>query len=242
MLATIHYVGGSEEVKDFDGPQVLVPRDAINWLRDKLPNVIDRSDAARSEKSAPLFELVREGIVNAIVHRDYSIEGAKCQLQVHPNKIDILSPGGPVAPITMEQIQAFDAPMLSRNPILHFVFAKMGLAEERGLGLKSMKTRARELGLPMPAYSWKAPYVVLSIYMSIAGASESIPSDVLAKMSESEIGGFQWLATVGSAQAKEYAEALGVDPRTARRHLKLFVDLGLAVQVGAGPTLGYKLK
>ena len=55
-------------MKDFDGPQVLVPRDAIQWLRDKLPNVIDRTDAQRSDKSDPLFELIREGIVNAIVH------------------------------------------------------------------------------------------------------------------------------------------------------------------------------
>jgi predicted HTH transcriptional regulator len=39
--------------------------------------------------------------------------------------------------------------MLSRNPVLHNVFARMELAEERGLGLTSMKRRAGEAGVPL---------------------------------------------------------------------------------------------
>lgn len=240
VLATIHYASGKEEVKDFDGPQVLVPNDLIKWLRDKLPNVIDRSDAKRSEKSDPLFELVREGIVNAIVHRDYSIEGAKCQLQVHPNKIEILSPGGPVAPLTFEQIQKFDAPMLSRNPVLHFVFAKMGLAEERGLGLKSMKARAAEAGLPLPRYSESAPYIKLTLFPSSHSSLESLAGDVLDQLNESEKAGWDWFSRVGIANAPEYSTALSLDERTARRHLQHFVKLGLARKFGKGKATKYE--
>mgnify|MGYP001225522383 CR=1 FL=1 len=35
----------------------------------------------------------------------------------------------------------------SRNPELHFVFARMGMAEEQGLGIRSLRDRAKELGL-----------------------------------------------------------------------------------------------
>ena len=142
----------------------------------------------------------------------------------------------------MEQIRDFDAPMLSRNPVLHFVFAQMGLAEERGLGLKSLKVRSREMGLPLPTYSWKAPYLVLSIFLTREGATELLAPDLRSKMSDSELAGFQWLASVGTAQTSEYATARNVDARTARRHLKLFVELGLAQITGSGPTLGYRLK
>jgi ATP-dependent DNA helicase RecG len=90
-----------------------------------------------------LFELVREGVVNALVHRDYAIEGAKCQLVVTPDTITVKSPGTPVDPITLEQLKSFNAPMLSRDPVSHYVFARMELAEERGLGLKSMKVLPR---------------------------------------------------------------------------------------------------
>ena len=240
LLATIHYATGKEEVKDFDGPQVLVPNELIQWLRDKLPNVIDRSDAKRSEQSDPLFELVREGVVNAIVHRDYSIEGANCQLQVHPNKIEILSPGDPVSPITFEQIQKFEAPMLSRNPVLHFVFAKMGLAEERGLGLKSMRARATEAGLPLPKYSLAAPYIKLTLFPFSQSSLESLASEIADQLNESERAGWEWLSKVGVANTPEYSAALSLDDRTARRHLQQFVKLGIARRVGAGKATKYE--
>jgi len=115
LLATIHFEGGREELKDFDGPQVLVPEQVLQWLRDKMPNPIDRSAARRREKNEALFELVREGVVNALVHRDYSIKGAKCQLIVSEDTIVVKSPGQPIEPITLDHMQAFDAPMLSRG-------------------------------------------------------------------------------------------------------------------------------
>jgi predicted HTH transcriptional regulator len=40
----------------------------------------------------------------------------------------------------------------------------MELAEERGLGLKSMRTRATEAGLPLPKFSYHAPYLDLILY------------------------------------------------------------------------------
>ena len=62
LLGTIHDLSGREEVKDFDGPQVLAPEQALRWLRDKLPNLIDRSNARRREVSEPLFELARQAL------------------------------------------------------------------------------------------------------------------------------------------------------------------------------------
>ena len=64
----------------------------------------------RKEANEKFFELVREGIVNALVHRDYDIKGAKCQLIVTPDTIVLKSPGRPIKPITVEQLQSFDAP------------------------------------------------------------------------------------------------------------------------------------
>ena len=93
LLGTIHFGDGTEEPKDFDGPQVLAPEQALQWLRDKLPNPIDRSAARRRQANEALFELVREGVVNALVHRDYAIKGAKCQLVVTPDTITVKSPG-----------------------------------------------------------------------------------------------------------------------------------------------------
>jgi ATP-dependent DNA helicase RecG len=241
LLGTIHFAGGGEEMRDFDGPMVNAPKQAMEWLESKLPTPIDRTQAKRRGVNDALFELVREGIVNALVHRDYGIEGAKCQLFVEPDRISIKSPGLPVDPITLAQLQAFDAPMLSRNPAFHFVFAKLKLAEERGLGLKSMRERARAVGLPLPEYSYMAPYLTLTLFRVATAAVASGREEVFAQLSAAELEGWKWLATQDVVTAATYQSELGIPLRTARFQLNHLTELGLLQMSGAARATKYKV-
>jgi ATP-dependent DNA helicase RecG len=241
LLGTVHYPDGKEETRDFDGPLVLIPSLVERWLRDKLPAVLDRSHMQRHEIPPLSFEMVREAVVNALIHRDYEIREGKCQLVVTADTITVKSPGGPLPPITLEQLSSFNAPMLSRNPELHYVFAKIGMAEERGLGLKSLKSRAQGLRLPLPKYAWEDPYLVLTIFRNQEAVSSTLKLSVLESLSESERRGWQWLATTGRAKSSQYANAMRVEYRTARRHLNHFVELGLVRKSGSGPSTGYEV-
>lgn len=239
LLGTIHWPDGTEDVRDFDGPMLLSPEQSIQWLKDKLPDPIDRSGAQRKDGNERFYELVREGIVNALVHRDYYIVGAKCQLVVTPGTITIRSPGYPVKPIELKQLQEFNAPMLSRNPVLHYVFAKMELAEERGLGLKSMKTKATDDGLPLPTYTWEDPYLVLTLYRTTSSVISSLGPSILDQLSASEQNGWKFLSGLTGVTQSNYAKHLGVTSRTAQRHLTHFVKLGLLRKTGSGPATEY---
>jgi len=220
---------------------VLIPPDVEQWLRDKLPSVIDRSTMMR-QKVPPLpFEMVREAVVNALIHRDYDIRQGKCQLVVTADTITVKSPGEPLPPITLDQLRAFSAPMLSRNPELHYVFAKMEMAEERGLGLKSLKDRAEKLGLPLPKYAWEAPYIALTLFRNQEAAARTLKPGVLVSLTGSEQKGWQWLATKGNARSSQYAKAMQVEGRTARRHLNRFLELGLVRKKGTGPSTEYEV-
>jgi ATP-dependent DNA helicase RecG len=241
LLGLIHYPSGQPERREFDEPAVMIPDQVEKWLKDKLPNVFDRDQAHRQERAALPFEMVREAVANALIHRDYSIDGAKCQIVVTEDTIAVQSPGEPPSPITLKQLQDFSAPMLSRNPELHFVFARMGMAEEQGLGLTSLRDRAKELGLPRPRYTWDEPYLVLTLYRSAEGATKALGEDTLKALSKSERKGWQWLAARGKAKSGEYAEAMGVEVRTARRHLVHFEELGLVRKTGSGPSQRYEV-
>ena len=241
LLATIHFPDGTEELKDFDGPQVLVPEQALRWLQDKLPNPIDRTEARRRESQRDFFELVREGIVNALVHRDYGIPGAKCQVVVTPDTITVRSPGKPVEPVTLAQMQAFSAPMLSRNPVLHYVFARMKLAEERGLGLKSMRNRAEKLGLLLPKYSFEAPYLMLTLYRSRAAAIHLLSQVVLDSLNADEKAAWEFIAGKESVTSSVLIEQMGFDERKAQRVLKKLIEIGLLRRVGQGPATRYEV-
>jgi len=239
LLGAIHYPNGEQERKEFDEPAVMIPDLLEKWLRDKLPNVFNRNRMQREERPALPFEMVREAVVNALIHRDYDIEGGKCQVVVTEDTVTVTSPGKPPPPVTVEQLQSFTAPMLSRNPELHFVFARMGMAEEQGLGVSSLRDRARELSLPLPKYTWDAPYLVLKLYRSTEASAKTLDEDVLKSLSKSEKKGWQWLATQGRTSSSQYADTMKIETRTARRHLNRFEELGLVRKTGSGPSIEY---
>jgi len=241
MLATIHYPDGTEETKDFDGPMVLIPELMEKWLHEKLPNVIDRNAMQRKVIPPLPFEMIREAVVNALIHRDYDIREAKCQLIVTANTITIKSPGSPLSPITLEQLQKFNAPMLSRNPGLHYVFAQMHMAEERGLGISSLKKRAEEIGLPIPKYSYEVPYLVLTLYRNLEGAADELLETIAMKLNADENAAWQFILTKESVTSRELIESMKFDERKAQRVLKKLIDAGLLERIGKGPATRYKV-
>ncbi|MDP2797129.1 MAG: ATP-binding protein [Methanoregula sp.] len=242
LLGTIQYPDGEIETEDFNFPLVLIPGKVKEWLENKLPNVIDRSHMIRQKRPAIPNEVVREAVVNALVHRDYDIDGAKCQILVTEYAILIQSPGSPPYPITLEQMQSFNAPMLSRNPRLHYVFAQMNLAEERGLGLKTFKSTAEKLRLPLPRYSFNDPYLDLTFYRSVEGATLSLSSAVLESLNRDERAGLQFLATQTVTTKAEYASHMNLLPHTAQRHLSKFVEKGLVIRLGSARNTKYQVQ
>jgi ATP-dependent DNA helicase RecG len=242
LLARAELGGGKSSRMEFGQALVFIPNELESWLKKVLPSTLDRSRMERREQVDLPFEMIREAVVNALIHRDYDLTGQKCQLIVSADTITIKSPGGPIPPITLEQMNAFKAPIKSRNPLLHYVFARMGMAEEQGFGLTSLKQQAEKLGLPLPSYSMEGDSLVLTIYRSKAGAVAGLPSVVRETLNADERKGWEFLTTKPSVTRKEYAEQLGFDDRKAQRHLKRFVELGLLQKVGASSSTEYEVR
>lgn len=241
LLATVRYPDGTEETHNFDGPMVLIPSELEKWLNKVLPLSMDRSHMERSQHVDLPMEVIREAVVNALVHRDYDIDTAKCQLVIDPGNITIKSPGAPIKPITLVQIQDFSAPMLSRNPKMHYIFNVLGLAEERGLGLRSLKELAGKHHLPVPRFSFEEPYLTLSMYRSAESATDSLPQDILDELSKTERSGWAWLATQEKITKTAYRDTQKLPDRTALNHLKHFADLGLIKKNGSGAATYYEV-
>ena len=235
LLARAELADGKSSRMEFKDALVLVPGKLEQWLNKVLPSTLDRKRMERREQVDLPFEMIREAVVNALIHRNYDIAEQKCQLVVNADTITIKSPGGPIPPVTLEQMRSFSAPMKSRNPILHYVFARLGMAEEQGFGLASLKAQAEELGLPLPSYTMEGDSLVLTIYRSKAAATSALRPDVVERMSPAERAGWEWLATREKTTSSEYAAARELPYRTAMNHLKRFQELRLlekSTQVG----------
>jgi len=104
LKAFVEYGGNRTEARSFDQPIVLIPDSVEEWLNKVLPLSKDTSSFKRKDIPAFPIAVLREAIINAIVHRDYEISGAKSSLEIDDDKIVVKSPGAPLPSISLEQL------------------------------------------------------------------------------------------------------------------------------------------
>lgn len=241
LKAHVSYGTSKIEPKDFDQALVLLPDQIEEWLKKVLPLSKDTSGFKRKDVPDFPIEVLREAIVNALVHRDYEIEGAKCELKIDENKIIVTSPGKPLPAITLEELNSFEAPSLSRNHIITYAFSLMDYVEEKGFGMKTFKTLNKEHGLPIPKYTFKEPFLTLTFPRTGEGIKSIIKTKEIGKLSNEELRFFEIFREQVYVTKAEFITHTKLAERSAQRLLKSWVDNSLIVSEGAGRSTKYKL-
>jgi ATP-dependent DNA helicase RecG len=91
-----------------------------------------------------------EGLVNAVIHRSYSLAGDHIRVEIYPNRVEIESPGrfpGLANPNKPLEISRF-----ARNPRIARVCADLRIGQELGEGIKRIFEEMRRVGLGDPVY------------------------------------------------------------------------------------------
>lgn len=241
LKAHVDYGDHEIEPQDFEEPLVLVPDAVEKWLKKALPLSMDTSSFKRKDVPAFPIDVLREAVVNAIVHRDYEMEEAKCHLEIDNDKIIVKSPGAPLPAISLEQLNTFRAPSLSRNPIITFIFSKMDYMEEKGFGMKLLRSLNETHGLPLPTYVFTKPHLSLIFPRSL----ESVPLvsglPGLSLLTEDELKGYEFVKQQRTVKRREYEGHFGLNAKTAERHLTKMVEAKLIERKGAGPSTYYEI-
>lgn len=117
----------------------------------------------RVDEPALPLEALREAVVNAVVHRDYSIGGTAVRLFYYPDRVEIYSPGVLLPGITLEDLQQGRVGSRPRNPELANVLRDLpgGYMEKVGSGIRFMINQMRNLGLDAPRFKEQAGEVVV---------------------------------------------------------------------------------
>jgi ATP-dependent DNA helicase RecG len=241
IRATYTTAGRGEEIYTVEGALVNQANDIIGWYENHIGKQIDRSSAQRKTVFDYPLEVIRETLINSIVHRDYDIEGSPIYFEINDVAIIIKSPGPPVEPLTIEQIQNFNAPSLSRNPKIMYVFEQMDLVEQRGLGFQTIKKLPVKYNLPLPVITFDNPYVVFTFPRTMNFLKEFTENDKLKELNTDELRGYEYIRLAKKITRKEYETQFGYDIKKAERHLKKMAELGLIKRKGAGPGVYYEL-
>ncbi len=214
------------------GPLVKQPDKAYKWYEQKIGKQIDRSHPEREPIYDYPLKVIREVLVNAIIHRQYEITGSPIYLTISNSEIVVKSPGYPVEPITLEQINNFSAPTISRNPRMMFVFGVLDLSEQRGLGFKTVRDLPEVYGFPLPVAKWDAPYLSLVLSRKPEGVSED-------ELTEKERKALDYIRLNGETPRKKVEEHFKLEKKTAERLMKSLVEKKKIVRKGVGSAVVY---
>lgn len=235
VKAKVDYGSGKIDAVTFDDPLVFIPDKVDKWVRTVLPASLDRSEFKSKQTPDYPTEIVREALINAIIHRNYLLDGAKVQIEVKPDRIIVKSPGAPASPVTIESLKNFTATSWSRNKKLAFIFNEMNYMEESEIGMDSFRSLRKKYQLPLPIYNYDGSNVIITLPRTSEAVKQISDKEGLDQLSESEIAGYDYVKLKREVSKKEYAIHFGISDRVAQNQLRKLRDLKLLGDNGVSP-------
>lgn len=184
----------------------------------------------------------REALLNALIHRDYTLRDV---IHVHhfKSRLEIMNPGGLTGGITPSNILRHQPKR--RNPLLAGVLARLGLVEQAGVGVDKMFSLMLRHGKEPPEFTTYPDAVTLALHSPAFNAEfvrfvarkqeemQTLSLDMLIVLS--------LLAREGEAPRSVLARALQLPEDRTPRLLRYMEEHGLIERAGIGRGIAYRL-
>lgn len=168
---------------------------------------------------------LREALVNAVVHTDYSQRGAPVRVSVFPDRVELENPGILLPGLTVEDFR--EGVSRLRNRVFARTFKELGLTGQWGSGIQRMATACSSVGLPPPEF------VEIGLRFRVIIRTERIRPPTVDD-TENRLLDFVRVPT-GRSTAEIAAAHIGLTLRATQHRLVKLRERGLVVAVGSGP-------
>ena len=165
---------------------------------------------------------LREAIVNAVAHRDYSqfARGSHIQVRMFADRLEVENPGGLYGGVTIDRLQEGQS---TRNRLLMQLMEDMHLVENRGSGIDAMLEAMQKRGLPSPVFEDRRSSFLVKFYQ--------VKPDSLA-MSDAEQKILAYIKEHGSIKRSETQKLLEINDTKAGYLLQKMHKSGLLRKKG----------
>ena len=235
--------------KEFDGPIHEQIENAYNFILQHINMGAEIKGLYRKDIPEIPIEVIRELIVNAVMHRNY-LAHSNIQVCIFDDRVEITNPGGLYGGLTMEKMLSGISSI--RNELIADVFLKMGIVEKWGTGIKRVRELCRENGLNEVVYTADEEFFTATIYREkkftkkdgdLLGlhqnftknrtASPEVHQNFTKNIPEGALKTFEALKNNPYASAVELAEVVGVSSRSIKTHFLILKENKLIEYVGS---------
>lgn len=177
--------------------------------------------------------VIREAIANAVAHRKYDESGRSIRVEVRPDAVVVISPGGLPEPVTVENIREAQS---ARNLAVLKFLRRFNLAEDTGRGVDVMQDEMTQALLDQPQFNDQGHQV--EVKLPIRGAiSPQERAWVLEVERRGSLEPRDRITLVHAARGEALTNArvrelLNADSRDARKSLRRLRDAGFLQQIG----------
>jgi len=212
------------ETKEFSIPLILNIDEIINEMKRLVKRTSMLEGARRVEKTViPDFAL-REVLVNAIVHRDYSMTGSSIKINIFDDRLQVISPGVLFGNLDISDLG--QGVSESRNRRMVRIFRKLGFMEELGTGISRIYKLYQENNLKRPEFIEQGQF-----FVTILPQKEQL-SDLSFSIHE-------LVKTYREITVQELAQKLNVHKNTVLKYLSLLVKEKKINRTGKGKNTKY---
>ena len=143
----------------------------------RTKTIISPTTGRRTDRTDYPITAVREAIINALVHRDYSIhtEGMPIQLIMFEDRIEIHNPGGLYGRITIDQLGKIQPD--TRNPVLASALETLGITENRYSGIPTIRMEMEKYNLRQPEFLDERGSFIVKLYKESKNDYEDMSND-----------------------------------------------------------------
>ena len=194
------------------------------------------------------YEAIREAIINAIAHRDYTRRGAPIIISIFDDRVEISNPGGLLPGLNIKNLEGRHE---TRNEKICSIFHHTMDMEKFGTGIRKMKRLTKEHGLSEPELREEGDFFVVRFYGpgdKILDLVPSIPEERqidLRKLglNNRQIEALRLMVNEGqSFTNRKYRDMFKVTNKTAATDLKILVKKEMAQVKGRGRNVEYLTK
>ncbi len=242
------------EREDLGGTLVDQIRLAEAFVGQHMRRVTRITGMTREDQPEYPISVVREAIVNAVAHRDYTVRGEGIRLLLFADRLEVYSPGRLPGHVTLDNLLT---ERYSRNEAIVQVLSDLGYIERLGYGIDRMLRAMNEVGLPAPHFAeTTAGFVVTltgghdSTTLVAMSPAEAKVNQVMGRALAGQVllnprqeRALQHLAVQGRITNSELQGLVpDVSAETIRRDLADLVDQGILLKVGEKRATYYILK